>query len=157
MWPKCPFPVFPLCPEAVDPQKKQQSVCVCFFWFSNCDEWSGCGCVCEEGRPGWGTQHTYMTWAQLPLLHNNNNRRRDVFCGEEEARDGRLKRKEEGKKIKWKTEMKECKGERIRKHWEEGNRKRRGAEETHQRSCRWRGGRLRIEKTTENRMRGERV
>lgn len=35
----------------------------------------------------------------VALLHNNNNRRRDVFCGEEEARDGRLKRKEDGKNL----------------------------------------------------------
>ncbi len=76
---------------------QQQRVCVCVFWVSKCGERTGCGCVREEGRQGWGTQHTYMTRVQLPLLHNNNNRRRDVFCGEEEARDGRLKRKEDGK------------------------------------------------------------
>lgn len=37
-------------------------------------------------------QHTCITRVQLPLPDDNNNRRRDVFCNEEEVRDGRLKR-----------------------------------------------------------------
>lgn len=42
-----------------------------------------------------------MTWVQLPPnQHNKNNRRRDVFYGEEEAEDGRLKGEEEVKKTK---------------------------------------------------------
>lgn len=65
--------------------------------------------------------HIHDSGPVAPCLHNNNNRRRDVFCGEEEARDGRLKREEGGKKTKWKMEMEECKGERISKHGEEGN------------------------------------
>lgn len=55
-----------------------------------------------------------MTRVQLLSLHNNNNRRRDVFCAKKEARDGRLKGEERGNKIK-------CKRERISKHWEGEN------------------------------------
>lgn len=61
------------------------------------------------GDQGWGTQHACITRIQSPLLDNNNNRRRDVFCGEEEVRNGRLKREEEGKK-KWQRDMEKFKG-----------------------------------------------
>ncbi len=143
MWPQPPF----LSSHSRGSRSSEETrewvrVCVSVFWGSRCGEWSGC--VCEEGRQGWGRQRTNTTRVLLPLLHNNNNRRRDVFCGLEEVRDGRFKREEEGKEKKWKTEMKECKGERISKQWEEEN-------EDEER------GKLIIEKTTGNRMKREEV
>lgn len=58
-----------------------------------------CWCVCGMRRhKGGAHNNTYTTWVQSPLLDNNNNRRRDVFCGEEEAKDGRLNREERVRK-----------------------------------------------------------
>lgn len=54
-------------------------------------------CECEEGVKG-GALHPNITRVKTPFLDTNNNRRRNVFCGEEEVRDGRLERVEEEKK-----------------------------------------------------------
>lgn len=55
----------------------------------------GVGVCMRRGDTG-GARNTH-TRVQLPLQHNNN-RRSNAFCGEEEAKDGSLKREEEGGK-----------------------------------------------------------
>lgn len=67
---------------------------------SNCGNCVVGVCACVFLLVGWSTQHIYMTGVQLLSLHNNNNRRRDVFCAKKEVRDGRLKGEEGGDKIK---------------------------------------------------------
>lgn len=58
---------------------------------------SGVGVYVRRGDKG-GARNTH-TWVQLPPLYNNNNRRRDVFYGEEEARHGRLKERKMEKNL----------------------------------------------------------
>lgn len=45
--------------------------------------WRPCGSNRRSGGGVW--QHKYITWVQLAPLHNNNNRRRHLFCCEVEG------------------------------------------------------------------------
>lgn len=84
--------------------RRNNRACGCCV-VSSCGQRSGCGCTCEEEEEARRVGHTAHI-VQLPLLDNNNNRRRDVvsFCGEEKVRDGGLKKGKRGRKIKGNSE-----------------------------------------------------